>query len=73
MALGFGAAALAPNVWIAGAFVVAATTGNGIAIVCNVLLVQRGAPDRLRGRAFTLIISSNYALHGRSAWRWPGR
>ncbi len=64
MAAGFGAAAFAPNVWIAGAFVVAATTGNGIAIVCNVLLVQRGAPDRLRGRAFTLIISSNYALMG---------
>jgi dTMP kinase len=64
MALGFGLAALAPTVWLAGALVVVATTGNGIAIVCNVLLVQRGAPDRLRGRAFTLIISSNYALMG---------
>jgi MFS family permease len=64
MALGFGAAAVAPSVWIAGILVVVATTGNGIAIVCNVLLVQRGAPDRLRGRAFTLIISSNYALMG---------
>jgi MFS family permease len=64
MALGFGLAAIAPSVWLAGALVVVATTGNGIAIVCNVLLVQRGAPDRLRGRAFTLIISSNYALMG---------
>jgi MFS family permease len=64
MAIGIAAAAVSPNVWVAGAFVVAALTGNGIAIVCNVLLVQRGAPDRLRGRAFTLIISSNYALMG---------
>jgi MFS family permease len=64
MALGFGLAAIAPSVWLAAVFAVAATTGNGIAIVCNVLLVQRGAPDRLRGRAFTLIISSNYALMG---------
>jgi MFS family permease len=64
MAVGIAAAAVSPDVWIAGVFVVAALTGNGIAIVCNVLLVQRGAPDRLRGRAFTLIISSNYALMG---------
>jgi MFS family permease len=41
-----------------------AAAGNGGALVCNVLLVQRGAPDRLRGRAFTLIMSSNYALLG---------
>jgi MFS family permease len=64
MAIGIAAAAVSPDVWIAGVFVVAALTGNGVAIVCNVLLVQRGAPDRLRGRAFTLIISSNYALMG---------
>ena len=31
--------------------VVAAGIGNGAAVVCNALLVQRGAPDRLRGRA----------------------
>jgi MFS family permease len=64
MAAGIAAAAVSPSVWVASVFVVAALTGNGIAIVCNVLLVQRGAPDRLRGRAFTLIISSNYALMG---------
>jgi MFS family permease len=64
MAAGFALAALAPNVWIAAAIVVAASAGNGGALVCNVLLVQRGAPDRLRGRAFTLIMSSNYALLG---------
>ena len=35
---------------------------NGAAIVCNIGLIQRGAPDAVRGRAFTLIISVNYAL-----------
>ena len=38
--------------------------GNGIALVCNALLVQRGAPDRLRGRVFTVLMSSNYAVLG---------
>ena len=33
--------------------------GNGATIVCNALLVQRGAPDRFRGRAFTVLMSSN--------------
>jgi MFS family permease len=64
MGLGFAAAAVSPTVWVAAAFVVVAAAGNGGALVCNVLLVQRGAPDRLRGRAFTLIMSSNYALLG---------
>jgi MFS family permease len=64
MGLGFGAAAVSPNVWIAAVCVVVAAAGNGGSLVCNVLLVQRGAPDRLRGRAFTLIMSSNYALLG---------
>ena len=64
MALGFAAASVSPTVWVAAVFVVAAAAGNGGALVCNVLLVQRGAPDRLRGRAFTLIMSTNYALLG---------
>jgi len=64
MALGFGAAAAAPNVWAAGAFVVASGLGNGVAVVCNALLVQRGAPDRLRGRAFSVIMSTGYAVLG---------
>jgi MFS family permease len=64
MALGFAAAAASPTVWFAAVFVVIAAAGNGGSLVCNVLLVQRGAPDRLRGRAFTLIMSSNYALLG---------
>jgi MFS family permease len=64
MAIGFGAAALAPNVWLAAIAVVLAGAGNGVAVVCNAVLVQRGAPDRLRGRAFTVVMSVGYAVLG---------
>jgi MFS family permease len=63
-AIGFAAAAVSPNVWIAGACVAAAGLGNGASVVCNGLLVQRGAPDHLRGRVFTLIMSVNSAARG---------
>jgi MFS family permease len=62
MALGIGTAAAAPDVWVASACVVVSGAGNGAAIVCNALLVQRGAPDHLRGRAFTLLMSANTAM-----------
>jgi MFS family permease len=58
------AAGASPNVWIAAAFVVASGIGNAGALVCNSLLVQRGAPDHLRGRAFTLIMGTNFAFLG---------
>ena len=45
-------------------FIVAGAAGNGAAIVCNQVLVQRGAPDRFRGRALATIMSSNYAVLG---------
>ena len=64
MALGLGAAAAAPNVWVAALVVIAAGAGNGVAVVANALLVQRGAPDRLRGRAFTVVMSVGYAILG---------
>ncbi len=64
MALGYGCAAVAPNLAVAIVGVVVGTFGNGAAIVCNSLLVQRGAPDELRGRVFTLIMSSNYLVIG---------
>jgi MFS family permease len=64
MAAGFGLGAAAPTLAVAMVGVVVATFGNGAAIVCNALLVQRGAPDHLRGRAFTVIMSSNYVLLG---------
>lgn len=64
MGVFFAAAAVSPTVWVAALLVIVAAAGNGAALVCNALLVQRGAPDRLRGRAFTIIMSSNYALSG---------
>lgn len=64
MAIGVGAAAASPNVWVAAACVAVFGSGNGAALVCNALLVQRGAPDRVRGRAFTVIMSSNAAVFG---------
>lgn len=64
MALGYGVAAVAPGLTVAVAGVIVGTLGNGAAIVCNALLVQRGAPDELRGRAFTVIMSSNYVVLG---------
>jgi MFS family permease len=62
MAVGIGLAAMAPNVWVAAACVVISGAGNGSAVVCNALLVQRGAPDALRGRAFAVLMSSNVAF-----------
>jgi MFS family permease len=62
MAIGIGLAAVAPNVWVAAACVIISGAGNGAAVVCNALLVQRGAPDNLRGRAFAVLMSSNVAM-----------
>jgi MFS family permease len=64
VAAGMVAAALSPNVWIGAACVTVIGVGNGTAVVCNALLVQRGAPDELRGRAFTVLMSSNYVVLG---------
>jgi MFS family permease len=64
MAVGIGLAAAAPSVWVAAVFVVVSGFGNGVASVCNPVLVQRGAPDHLRGRAFTVIMSVNAAAFG---------
>jgi MFS family permease len=58
------AAGISPDVWVAALFVVASGIGNATALVCNTLLVQRGAPDYVRGRAFTLIMGTNFAVLG---------
>ena len=60
-----GVVAVAPTIWVAAG-------GDGrlgdrqvaAAVVANVTFVQRGAPDRLRGRAFTVIMSVNYLVLG---------
>jgi len=58
MGVGALAASAAPTVWVAAPLIAIATLGNGAAIVCNQLLVQRGAPDTMRGRAIAVLMSS---------------
>jgi MFS family permease len=85
MAVGFGAGAAAPNIWVAALCCLVGGIGDGVAIVCNALLVQRGADDHIRGRALTLVMSVTYALNGAgtviagallhvtgSRWVWAG-
>jgi MFS family permease len=62
--IGVGAAGVMPDVWAALPCFVLSGIGNGVAIVCNSLLVQRGASDDVRGRVFTVIMSVNYAAYG---------
>jgi MFS family permease len=64
MGVGWLAAALSPTIWLAVAFAVGGAAGNGAVVVCNRLLVQRGAPDQYRGRALATIMSSNYLVLG---------
>ena len=64
MAFGDLTAAVSPNVWVAVWCIALGNIGTATAIVCNSLLVQRGAPDHVRGRAFTLIMGSNFAVLG---------
>jgi len=64
MAVGCALTAVSPNVWFAAVFLVLFGFGNGVALVCNPLFVQRGASDRVRGRVFALIMSLNFAVLG---------
>jgi MFS family permease len=64
MAVATAVAAIAPGVWLAAIVVVVSGFGNGITLVCNALLVQQGAPDELRGRAFTVLMGSNFGVIG---------
>jgi MFS family permease len=64
MAVGIGAGAASPNIWVAAVCCLVLGIGNGLAIVCNALLVQRGAPDRVRGRALTLVMAATWASSG---------
>ena len=66
MGVGWGGAALSGSIWLAVPFVIGGAAGNGAAIICNRLLVQRGAPDQYRGRALATIMSTNYAVLGLS-------
>jgi MFS family permease len=64
MAVGWGGAGLSPSIWVAVPFIVGGAAGNGAVIVCNLLLIQRGAPDRYRGRALAVIMNTSYAVLG---------
>jgi MFS family permease len=64
MGVGFGLAALSPTIAVAIVLAGIATVGNGCAIVCNQVLVQRGAPDAMRGRSLAVLMSGYYALQG---------
>jgi MFS family permease len=61
-ALGTAGAAASPNVWLAALGMAVASIGNGVAVVVNITLVQRGAPDHMRGRALAAIMSVNYSM-----------
>jgi MFS family permease len=56
--------AVSPNVWVAAVGCAVQGVGNGIAVACNALLVQRGTFDLLRGRALTFVMSVVYVLLG---------
>jgi MFS family permease len=64
MGVGFGVAAVSTDVWMAAALCVVGGVGNGGAVVCNALLVQRGMRDDLRGRALTFVMSATYGVWG---------
>jgi MFS family permease len=61
---GAACAAAAPDIWAGAAAMALAGFGNGGAVVANITIVQRGTVDRVRGRAFTLLMSANYAVLG---------
>jgi MFS family permease len=64
MGIGDIAAGCSPNVWVALMCVLLGGLGNATAIVCNSVLVQRGAPDSVRGRVFTVIMGATSAVLG---------
>lgn len=64
MAIGYAATGASPDVWVAAVGCAVMGVGNGAAVACNALLVQRGTFDLLRGRALTFVMSATYALVG---------
>jgi len=64
MAIGFGTAAIAPWIELACALAALGGVGNGSALVCNQLLVQRGSSDSMRGRSLAVLMSVYYACLG---------
>ena len=65
MAAGFGIGAASVDIWMAAVCCVVAGIGNGVAVVCNALLVQRTRDD-VRGRALTFVMSATWVGYGAS-------
>jgi MFS family permease len=64
LALGFGIGAASVDIWMAAACCAIAGIGNGGAVVCNALLVQRSTSDEMRGRAITFVMSATWVGMG---------
>jgi MFS family permease len=62
LTVGIIGAAAAPTIWIAATAMTLTGFGNGLAFPMTILIIQRYTSDRLRGRAFTLVISVHSAL-----------
>ena len=63
-AVGLFGAGVAPTIWFAAVAMVVAGFGNGLTFPMTVVIVQRNTSDRVRGRAFTVIISVHNAILG---------
>ena len=63
-AVGLFAAGVSPDIWLAALAMVLAGFGNGLTFPMTVLIVQQNTSDKLRGRAFTVIISVHNAVLG---------
>ena len=59
IAASFAMVSQLPALAIAVVFMIVGGIGNGVLLTANPMLVQQGAPDGLRGRTFTLIMSAN--------------
>jgi MFS family permease len=64
MALGFGLGAASVNIWMAAVCCLIGGIGDGGAVVCNALLMQRGTRDEMRGRALTFVMSLTWTTTG---------
>jgi MFS family permease len=63
-AIGALGAGIAPSIWLAALAMVVFGFGNGLAFPATVVIVQQAAADRIRGRVFTVIISTHNTLLG---------
>jgi dTMP kinase len=64
MTIGLAGTSASPGIWVAAGCLLVTGIGNGCAIVCNALLVQRGVADSARGRALTFVMSATFVLAG---------